>query len=123
MPPASGLVREEPARSSSADARALVKAKGPAVEESSQPLVSLHVARGTALAHVVSASDSSLGSVGTMEKEWRDADGHEVMSREGKPGVSSMEKFFSDMRAYITDSATEADDRLRRVEKVNKVSF
>ncbi|KAK1613914.1 hypothetical protein QYE76_019431 [Lolium multiflorum] len=119
-PPSSGPAREEPARSSSADARALVKAKGPAVEESPQPLVSLHVARGAALAHVVSAFDSSLGSVGTMDKEWRDADNHEVTSREGKPGVASMEMFFSDMRAYITGSTSEADGRLRRVEKVNK---
>jgi hypothetical protein len=39
------------------------------VEESSQPLVSLHVAQAASLANVVSASDSSLGSVGTMEKE------------------------------------------------------
>jgi hypothetical protein len=61
--------------------------------------------------------------MGTVEKEWRDADGHEVTSREGKSGVASMEMFFSDMRAYITGSASEADGRLRRVEKVNKVSF
>jgi hypothetical protein len=57
-----------------------------------------------------------------MEKEWRDADGHEVTSWEGQPGVASMEMFFTDMRAYITGSAAEADGRLRWVEKVNKVS-
>jgi hypothetical protein len=93
------------------------------VEESSQPLVSLHVAQAASLANVVSASDSSLGSVGTMEKEWRDAAGHEVTSRQGKPGVASMEMFFFDILAFITGFSTEADTRLRRVERVNKVSF
>ena len=119
-PPAS-----EPARSASAEAGALVKAKGPAKEPqgSSQPLVSLHVAPAAGLAHVVSASDSSLGSVGTMEKEWRDADGHEVTSREGRKGVASMEMFFSDFHALLTASASEADNRLKRIEKVAKVSF
>jgi hypothetical protein len=122
-PPSPELAREEPARSSSADARAPVKGKGPAVEDSSQPLVNLHFARAASLAHVVSASDSSLGCVGTMEKEWRDADGHEVTSREGRPGVASMGMFFSDICAFINSSSTEADTRLKRVERVNKVSF
>jgi hypothetical protein len=45
------------------------------------------------------------------------------MSREGKKGVASMEMFFSDFRAFINGSAAEADNRLKRVEKVNKVSF
>jgi hypothetical protein len=117
--------REELTRSASTDTRALVKAKGPAVEPqgSSQPLVSLHVARAASLANIVSASDSSLGSVGTMEKEWRDADGHELTSREGTKGVASMEIFFSDVRAFINSSTAEADSHLKRVERVNKVSF
>nr|XP_051208573.1 formin-like protein 14 [Lolium perenne] len=121
-PPSSEPAREEPARAASADARALVKAKGLAVEPqgSSRPQVSMHVAPAASLANVVSASDSSLGSVGTMEKEWRDADGHEVTRREGKKGMASMEMFFSDFRAFISGSATEADSRLKRVEKVNK---
>ncbi|KAM0931461.1 hypothetical protein ACQ4PT_000466 [Festuca glaucescens] len=72
------------------------------------------------LAHVVSAPDSSLGSVGTMEKEWRDADAHEVTSREGRKGVAPMELFFFDFRALLTASATEVDNRLKRCEKVAK---
>ncbi|KAK1669655.1 hypothetical protein QYE76_057814 [Lolium multiflorum] len=97
-PPAMELPREEPARSSDADARALVKAKGPALEPqgASQPLPV---------------------SVGTMEKEWRDADVHEVTSREGKKGMASMEMFFSDFRAFVNATAAEADGRLKRVEK------
>ncbi|KAM0845108.1 hypothetical protein ACQ4PT_056606 [Festuca glaucescens] len=121
-PSASEPAREESARSDSADAGALIKAKGPAVEPQgpSQPLVSLHVAPAATLAHVVSAPDSSLGSVGTMEKEWRDADAHEVTSREGRKGVAPMELFFSDFRALLTASATEVDNRLKRCEKVAK---
>ncbi|KAM0898012.1 hypothetical protein ACQ4PT_022202 [Festuca glaucescens] len=121
-PPASELARDEPARSASADAGALVKAKGPAKEPqgSSQPLVSLHVAPAASLAHVVSASDSSLGSMGTMEKEWRDADVHEVTSREGRKGVAPMELFFADFRTLLTASAAETDTRLKRCEKVAK---
>ena len=88
-PSASEPAREESAHLVSADARALIKAKGPAVEPQgpSQPPVSLHVAPAATLARVVSAPDSSLGFVGTMEKEWRDADAHEVTSREGRKGV------------------------------------
>ncbi|KAM0860213.1 hypothetical protein ACQ4PT_046680 [Festuca glaucescens] len=121
-PSASEPAREESARSASADARALIKAKGPAVEPQrpSQPLVSLHVAPAATLAHVVSAPDSSLGCVGTMEKEWRDTNAHEVTSREGRKGVAPMELFFSDFRALLTASATEADNRLKRCEKVAK---
>ncbi|KAM0929385.1 hypothetical protein ACQ4PT_001487 [Festuca glaucescens] len=124
-PSASEPAREESACLVSADARALVKAKGPAVEPQgpSQPLVSLHVAPAATLARVVSAPDSSLGSVGTMEKEWRDADAHEVMSREGRKGVAPLELFFFDFRALLTASAAEADNRLKRCEKVAKVSL
>jgi hypothetical protein len=92
------------------NARALVKAKGPAKE----PLVSLHI---------VSTSDSSLGSAGTMEKAWRDADVHKVTSRDGSKGNASMEMFFSDFRAFTKASAAEADNLLTRVEKVNRVSL
>ncbi|KAM0825400.1 hypothetical protein ACQ4PT_069590 [Festuca glaucescens] len=121
-PSASEPAREESARSASADAGALIKAKGPAVEPQgpSQPLVSLHVAPAATLARVVSAPDSSLGSVGTMEKEWRDADAHEVTSREGRKGVAPLELFFSDFRALLTAAAAEADNRLKRCEKVAK---
>jgi hypothetical protein len=58
-----------------------------------------------------------------MEKELRDADVHEVTSREGRKGMASMEMFFSDFCAYISGSAAEAHNRLKRVEKVSKVSF
>ncbi|KAM0860662.1 hypothetical protein ACQ4PT_046399 [Festuca glaucescens] len=124
-PSASEPAREESARLVSADARALIKAKGPSVEPQgpSQPLVSLHVAPAATLARVVSAPDSSLGSMGTMEKEWRDADAHEVTSREGRKGVAPLELFFSDFCALLTASAAEADNRLKRCEKVAKVSF
>jgi hypothetical protein len=67
------------------------------------------------LVHVVSALDSSLGSAGTMEKEWHDADVHEVTSREGKKGMASMEMFFSDFRAFANATAGEVDNRLKRV--------
>jgi hypothetical protein len=109
--------REEPARPSGANARALVKAKASAKE----PLVSLHVSPAASLQNVVSAPDSSLGSAGTMEKAWRDADVHEVTSREGVRGNASMEMFFSDFRAFTKASAAEADSRLTRMDRVNKV--
>nr|XP_051191085.1 uncharacterized protein LOC127304436 [Lolium perenne] len=121
-PPASEPTREEPARPADADARALVKAKGPAQAPQAppQPLVSLHVSPAASLLNVVFAPDSSLGSVGTMEKEWRDADVHEVTSRGRSKGMASMEMFFSDFRAFAKASAAEADNRLKRVEQVNK---
>jgi hypothetical protein len=116
---------EEPARPADADARALVKAKGPAQapQDPPQPLVSLHVSPAASLLNVVSAPDSSLGSAGTMEKEWRDADVHEVTSQDGSKGMASMEMFFSDFRTFAKASTVEADNRLKRVEKVNKVSL
>jgi hypothetical protein len=58
-----------------------------------------------------------------MENEWRDADAHEVTSREGRSGVASMELFFSSFNAFIKASAIEAGNRLSRVEAVTKVSF
>jgi hypothetical protein len=63
-----------------------------------------------------------LGSAGTMEKTWRDADVHEVTSREGNRGNASMEMFFSDFRTFTKDSAIETDSRLTRMERVNRVS-
>jgi hypothetical protein len=123
-PPASEPSREEPDASADADARALVKAKGPAKEPqgSEQPLVSLHVSPAASLLNAVSAPDSSLGSAGTMEKEWRDADVHEVTSRDKRKGMASMEMFFSNFHAFADATAVEATNRLKRIEKVNKVS-
>jgi hypothetical protein len=68
-PPPSELAREEPAgqepaRLADADARVLVTMKGPA-----QPPQGLHVSKASSLLNVVSASDSSLGSADTMEKD------------------------------------------------------
>ncbi|KAK1625849.1 hypothetical protein QYE76_000164 [Lolium multiflorum] len=115
-PPASEPAREEPVSPADEEARALVKAKGPAKE----PLVSLHVSPGASLLNIVSAPDSSLGSAGTMEKEWRDADMHEVTSRDKRKGMASMEMFFSDFRAFADATGAEANNRLRRIEKVHK---
>jgi hypothetical protein len=124
-PPASEPPREEPTRSADADARALVKAKGPAQEPQghSQPLVSLHVSPAAMLLDVVSAPDSSLGLAGTMEKVWRNADMHEVTSRDKSKGKASMEMFLSDFRAFAGATAVEANNHLRRIEKVNKVNW
>jgi hypothetical protein len=77
-PPSSEPAGQEPVRSADADARALVTAKGPA-----QASQGLHVSKAASLLNVVSASDSSLGSAGTMEKDWHQADACEVTSREG----------------------------------------
>jgi hypothetical protein len=85
--------------------------------------VSLHVSPAAVLVNVISAPDSSLGSAEAMENEWRDADAHEVTSREGRSGVASMELFFSSFNAFIKASAIEAGNRLSRVEAVTKVSF
>jgi hypothetical protein len=88
--------RDEPARSRDAGSRALVRMEGP-----SEPSEGLHVAKGARLLNVVSASDSSLGSAGTMEKAWHQADACEVTSREGHPGVAPMKMFFSGFRANL----------------------
>jgi hypothetical protein len=58
-----------------------------------------------------------------MEKEWHNADVHKVTSRDGSRGMSSMEMFFSDFCAFAKASAAEANNRLTRVEKVNKVNL
>ncbi|KAM0827102.1 hypothetical protein ACQ4PT_068424 [Festuca glaucescens] len=116
MPPPTS----EPTHPTSVDAMALLKAKGPAVErqEPLQPLVSLHVGPAAKqLADVVSAPDSSLGSVGTMEKEWLDADSNEVTSRDGRKGMAALEFFFSDFRNLLTAAANESSTRLNRCEK------
>nr|XP_051190170.1 uncharacterized protein LOC127303483 [Lolium perenne] len=115
-------VRQEPDRPADTDARTLVKAKGPtqAPEGPTQPLVSLHVSPATSLLNVVSASDSSLGSAGTMEKEWCQADAGEVTSREGSKGRASMEMFFSSFRAYAKAATTEIENRLARLEMASK---
>ncbi|KAK1678551.1 hypothetical protein QYE76_039399 [Lolium multiflorum] len=64
--------RDEPARTE-ADSRALVRTGAP-----SAPQQGLHVAKGAMLLHVPSASDSSLGSAGTMEQAWLSADSYEA---------------------------------------------
>ncbi|KAK1698304.1 hypothetical protein QYE76_015001 [Lolium multiflorum] len=122
LPPAPEPPREGPASPADTDARALVKAKGPAEEPQgpAQPLVSLHVSRAASLLNIVSAPDSSLGSAGTMEKEWRDADVHEVTSQDKRKGMASMEMFFSDFRAFTDATGAEANNRLKRIEKVHK---
>lgn len=84
--------------------------------------MSLHVSPAASLLNVVSAPDSSMGSAGTMEKEWRDADVHEVTSRDKRKGMASMEMFFSDFRAFADATGAEANNRLKRIEKVHKVS-
>ncbi|KAK1684560.1 hypothetical protein QYE76_045408 [Lolium multiflorum] len=121
-PPASEPTREDPERLADADARALVKAKGPAQapEGPAQPLINLHVSPAASLLNVVSASDSSLGSAGTMEKEWCRADTGEVTSREGIRGRASMEMFFSSFRAYAKAAATETENRLAWLEMASK---
>nr|XP_051190708.1 uncharacterized protein LOC127304037 [Lolium perenne] len=107
----------EPARSADADARALVTMKGPA-----EPPQVLHVSKVASLLNVVSASDSSLGSAGTMEKNWHQADTCEVKSRDGRLGVAPVEMFFSGFRAYTKAKATETEVRLARLEAADKPS-
>nr|XP_051208713.1 uncharacterized protein LOC127325922 [Lolium perenne] len=107
--------REEPARSSEADARALVRTEGP-----TGPPQGLHVAKGARLLNVVSASDSSLGSAGTMEKAWHQADACEVSNRDGRPGVAPMNMSFSGFRAHLKTKAAETDAHLARLEEADK---
>ncbi|KAM0915282.1 hypothetical protein ACQ4PT_010946 [Festuca glaucescens] len=119
-PPALEPASEEPTRSPSADARAKLTDKGPANERRGPPqqLVSLHVGPvAKQLADVVSAADSSLGSVGTMEKEWFDADSNEVTSRAGRKGMAGLEFFFSDFRNLLNAAANESSSRLNRSER------
>ncbi|KAK1649187.1 hypothetical protein QYE76_066992 [Lolium multiflorum] len=108
--------REEPARSRDAGSRALVRTKGPSESPSG-----LHVAKGARLLNVPSASDSSLGSAGTMEKAWHQADSCEVISREGQPGVAPMKMFFSGFRASLKAKAAETIAQLATLEDADKV--
>nr|XP_051190426.1 uncharacterized protein LOC127303762 [Lolium perenne] len=88
-PPSSEPAREEPTGQEparSADARALVTMKGPV--ESPQ---GLHVSKGARLLNVVSASDSSLGSAGTMEKDWHRADACEAKAAETEVHLAQLE--------------------------------
>jgi hypothetical protein len=110
--------RQELTRSADADTRAPVKAKGLA----QTPQAGLHISSAASLLNVVSASDSSFASAGTMEKDWRQADASEVTSREGRKGVASMEMFFSSFRAYAKAAAAEVKNRLMRLETADKVS-
>ncbi|KAK1665638.1 hypothetical protein QYE76_053797 [Lolium multiflorum] len=107
--------REEPARAKDADSRALVRTKGPAVSPTS-----LHVAKGARLVSVPSASDSSFGSAGTMEKAWHQADSCEVISREGQPGTAPLKMLFSGYRASLKNKAAEAMAQLSTLEDADK---
>ncbi|KAK1629917.1 hypothetical protein QYE76_004232 [Lolium multiflorum] len=106
--------REEPARAKD-DSRALVRTKGPAVSPTS-----LHVAKGARLVSVPSASDSSFGSAGTMEKAWHQADSCEVISREGQPGTAPLKMLFSGYRASLKNKAAEAMAQLSTLEDADK---
>ncbi|KAK1695841.1 hypothetical protein QYE76_012538 [Lolium multiflorum] len=107
--------REEPARAKVADSRALVRSKGPAVSPTS-----LHVAKGARLARVPSASDSSFGSAGTMEKAWHQADSCEIISREGQPGTAPLKMLFSGYRASLKNKAAEVMAQLSTLEEADK---
>ncbi|KAK1644562.1 hypothetical protein QYE76_062367 [Lolium multiflorum] len=98
-----------------ADSRALVRTGAP-----SAPQQGLHVAKGARLLHVPSASDSSLGSAGTMEQAWLRADSYEVTSREGNPGQASVEMFFSSLQANLKARAAEAAANVAKVEEASK---
>ncbi|KAK1619889.1 hypothetical protein QYE76_025406 [Lolium multiflorum] len=102
-------------RPKDADSRALVRQEGP-----SGPSEGLHVAKGARLLHVPSASDSSLGSAGTMEKAWHQADACEVTSREAS-GVAPMKMFFSGYRASLKAKAAETLAQLATLEDADKV--
>jgi hypothetical protein len=108
--------RDEPARTEGADSRALVRTGAP-----SAPQQGLHVAKGARLLHVPSASDSSLGSAGTMEKAWHQADSCEVISREGRPGTAPMKMLFSGYRASLKAKAAETIAQLATLEDADKV--
>ncbi|KAK1680263.1 hypothetical protein QYE76_041111 [Lolium multiflorum] len=72
------------------------------------------------LTHVVSAPESSLGSAGTMEKDWHRAGACEVTSRDGRPGVAPMDIFFSGFRAMAKRQAEETEARLARLEAADQ---
>ncbi|KAK1664446.1 hypothetical protein QYE76_052605 [Lolium multiflorum] len=115
-PPRTEPQREEPARAKDADSQALVRSKGPAVSPTS-----LHVAKGARLARVPSASDSSFGSAGTMEKAWHQADSCEIISREGQPGTAPLKMLFSGYRASLKNKAAEVMAQLSTLEDADKV--
>ncbi|KAK1604334.1 hypothetical protein QYE76_028007 [Lolium multiflorum] len=106
---------DEPARTEDTGSRALVRMEAPSV-----PLGGLHVAKGARLLHVPSASDSSLGSAGTMEQAWLSADSYEVTSREGNPGQASVKMFFSGFQANLMARAAETAANLAKVEEASK---
>ncbi|KAK1628798.1 hypothetical protein QYE76_003113 [Lolium multiflorum] len=108
--------REEPARARDADSQALVRTKGPAVSPTS-----LHVAKGARLVSVPSASDSSFGSAGTMEKAWNQADSCEIISREGQPGTAPLKMLYSGYRASLKNKAAEAMAQLATLEEADKM--
>ncbi|KAK1661659.1 hypothetical protein QYE76_049818 [Lolium multiflorum] len=81
---------------------------------------SLHVAKGARLVSVPSASDSSFGSAGTMEKAWHQADSCEVISREGQPGTAPLKMLFSGYRASLKNKAAEAMAQLATLEDADK---
>ncbi|KAK1680534.1 hypothetical protein QYE76_041382 [Lolium multiflorum] len=115
-PPRTEPQREEPARAKDADSQALVRSKGPAVSPTS-----LHVAKGARLVSVPSASDSSFGSAGTMEKAWHQADSCEIISREGQPGTAPLKMLFSGYRASLKNKAAEVMAQLSTLEDADKV--
>ncbi|XP_071677701.1 uncharacterized protein [Lolium perenne] len=107
--------REEPARTGDVGSRALVRTEGPP-----GPSEGLHVAKGARLLNVASASDSSIGSAGTMEKAWHQADACKVTSREGQPGVAPMKMFFSGFHANLKARAAETTANLAKLEEADK---
>ncbi|KAK1611005.1 hypothetical protein QYE76_034678 [Lolium multiflorum] len=107
--------RDEPVRTEGADSRALVRTEGAA-----GPSEGLHVAKGARLVAVPSASDSSFGSAGTMERAWHQANSCEVLSREGQPGTAPMKMLFSGYRASLKTKAAETLAQLATLEDAEK---
>ncbi|XP_071674422.1 uncharacterized protein [Lolium perenne] len=107
--------RDEPARTEGADSHALVRTEGAA-----GPSEGLHVAKGARLVAVPSASDSSFGSAGTMERAWHQANSCEVLSREGQPGTAPMKMLFSGYRASLKTKAAETLAQLATLEDAEK---
>ncbi|KAK1670227.1 hypothetical protein QYE76_058386 [Lolium multiflorum] len=91
------------------------------MEGPSEPTTGLTWPGCQALLNVASASDSSLGSAGTMEKAWHQADACEVTSREGQPGVAPMKMFFSGFRGSLKAKAAETLAQLATLEDADKV--
>ncbi|XP_071683184.1 uncharacterized protein [Lolium perenne] len=110
-----GAGEDEPARTEGADSHALVRTEGAA-----GPSEGLHVAKGARLVAVPSASDSSFGSAGTMERAWHQANSCEVLSREGQPGTAPMKMLFSGYRASLKTKAAETLAQLATLEDAEK---